>query len=52
MKSTSSIHPATTENMKDSLMKSTPHILMREINNALISAMYNSFHNITAVRSV
>jgi len=52
MKSTSAIHPAIMENMKDSLVKCTPHILMRESHNASISAMLNSFHNITAVRSV
>jgi len=45
-KSTSAIHPAITENAKDS------HILMHKSRNALILAILNSFHNITAVRSV
>ena len=52
MKSTSAIHPAITENMEDSLMKHAPHISMRESHDAWISTMSNSFHNITAVRSV
>jgi len=43
---------AITENMKDSLVKRVPHILMHESHNVSISAMSNSFHNITAVRSV
>ena len=46
MKSTSAIYPTITENMEDSLVKRVPHILTS------ISAISNSFHNITAVRSV
>jgi len=52
MKSTSAIHPAVTESMKDSLVKRPPHILMCESHNASISAMLNSFHSIITVISV
>jgi len=52
MKNTSAICPAIMENTEDSLVECPPHTLMREIHNALISAMSNSFHNIIAVKSV
>jgi len=39
-------------NTEDSLVKRAPHISMHESHTASISALLNSFHNITAVRSV
>jgi len=51
-KSTSAIHPAITENMKDLLVKCTLHISMCKSHSASISAMLNTFYNILAIRSV
>ena len=52
MKSTSAIHPAIMKNMEDSLVKRGTRISISESHNVSISAMSNSFHTITAVRSV
>jgi len=41
-KSISAIHPTITENMKNMLVKHTPHISMRESHNISILAMSNS----------
>jgi len=40
------------ENTEDYLVKRDPHILLHESHNTSISAMSNSLHNITAIRSV
>ena len=50
MKSISAIHPAITENAKNSLVNRMPHILIHESHNAPISAMSNSYHNIISMR--